>query len=200
MNNAIWLVILLALTAPVSAQTEAQKQIYVMTVDPPDPGSEYAIMTAEKIVILIPPTVAMTVGDNASERELVAAFIRLNFIFTGRMRVLIPPRWFEFEDVNTKKRYRFFENDKTTVTALFVDGSTVQFAFIGTAIQCPSGQCFAWVVGTETRPLIHPPRRGAGGIGKGREGHFVASDQLRLLGRPYNPYDPANWSGPGRAW
>lgn len=188
--KTILTLILLASTA--NAQTE--KQVYVMATDPAPPGTEYALLAKDKIIILIPPTTAVTVGDTSTERELIASFVRLNFIFTGRMRVLFPPRWFEFEDINTKKRYRFFENDKTTITALFADGSTVQFGFIGTAIQCPSGQCFEWQVGTETRPLIRVPRDTRSGVRPPHPGTAGGAPSVGLvmvhyrLTKPYNPY------------
>jgi hypothetical protein len=205
MKRQLWLsVLLLAASLPASAEmTAEQKQVHIMAIDPAPAGTEYAISMEtrqERIVIIIPPDTATGVSD-VLERDLISDYVRLNFVFTGRMRVLFPPRWFEFMDVNTKKRYRFFEKDKTTITGLFVDGSTVQFAFYGTAIECPSGQCFTWVVGSETKAIIKPPRRkqnrtGHDHPGKERRNHYVHTGSSPLPGQPYDPYDLNNWAGP----
>lgn len=171
--------------------TEVEKKVYAMAVDP----GEYAITTAHPIVIIVPPNIASTVNDAGSERELVAGFVRLNLIFTGRFSII--HRWFEFEDVGSKKRYRFFKDD--TITAIFVNGSSVKFKFIGTAFQCPSGLCFVWQEGTETRPIIE--RRNENHPGKGREARYVhVGSSYSFFSTPYDPYDPNNWGRPTPNW
>jgi hypothetical protein len=209
MNRKLVAAIAIALcsTNVQAEMTTAEKKAYIIASDPAPAGTEYVIQKATDIVIIIPPDQAESVNDQGTERELVAAFVRMNLIYTGHFcKLLCGPthRWFEWQDVTTKKKYRMFEND--TVTALFVDGSTVKFRFIGTAYHCPSGQCFEWKVGTETKPLFkpkkdrkHPGRKGAkDGNGKEKGDHYVHTGNGFGGGgfSLYDPYDPDNWAGP----
>jgi hypothetical protein len=209
MNRKLVAAIAIALcsTNVQAEMTEAERKAYIIASDPAPAGTEYVIQKATDIVIIIPPERATSVNDQGTERELVAAFVRMNLIYTGHFcKILCGPthRWFEWQDANTKKMYRMFEND--TVTALFVDGSTVKFRFIGTAYHCPSGQCFEWLVGSETRPLIKPPKPRSGyrsaHPGKGRQDHYVPGPNSGpgmvhwSNIKPYDPYDEDNWPGP----
>jgi hypothetical protein len=178
--------------------TLAEKKVHVMAIDPGD----YATQALKPIIIPIPPDKGTGVGDHGTERDIVGGVVRLSLIYTGKWSKYpwIQPPWFEFKDARTQKRYRFMVGD--TVTAVFKDLSTVQFEFIGTAYECPSGQCFVWKDGTETpaviKPRRNPDRVGRDHPGKGRRDHYVhtGSDYLAPMGPPYDPYDPDNWSGP----
>ena len=155
--------------------------------------------------ISIPSDVSSSVSDDATEREQVEGYIRSNFIWVRGNN----PLWqalrgrFVFMDLRTGWKYRMKEGDN--FKAEFADGSSVRFRFIGT-VQCPSGLCFTWVMGSETPPTIVPPkppipRRTGGGEhpGKERGDHYVhTGGSGPLPGRPYDPYDPNQWATPRR--
>ena len=128
--------VLLLPALPASAEmTEAEKQVYVMALDP----GVYAVDAAGTgMVIRVPRDTADSVFDNANERETIGAYVNDNMHFTGkRDRFHIVPRWYEYQNFQTGQKVRFFKGNRITVR--FVDGSTVKFKYIGFPIQCPGG-------------------------------------------------------------
>lgn len=149
-------------------------------------------------IILVPATVSPSVADSASERELVEAFVRTAFLWTGRINPWSRSPTFEFADTRIPGvTYRLKKDDKVLVR--FSDGSTVMFRFIGT-INCPSGLCFEWVIGTERAGRQRRAEGEHSGRERGDRYAYAGSTGVPLAGRPYDPYDESTWAGVARSY